>query len=262
MRLSRAARIILVGAPGVGKGTQTKRLLEKFPQLTAISSGDLLRENVRERTPLGIKAESVMRSGRLVPDTLMLRLIHNELSTRGFLSRSPSPLILSSTSLSDPLSATSFVDPYPSCATDGGDLQTVPSSSFILDGFPRTARQASRLDSTIDMNLVVNIKTPLPALLERIRSRWIHAPSGRVYNTSFNPPRVDGRDDLTGESLTRRDDDDPQAYLERLRRFEETTEPLLDHYRRKRNGVLWTVEGDTSDEITPKLFDEVVRRFA
>ncbi|KAI9866461.1 MAG: hypothetical protein M1813_001011 [Trichoglossum hirsutum] len=258
MRLSRAARIILVGAPGVGKGTQTKRLLEKFPQLTAISSGDLLRENVREQTPLGIKAKSVMRSGKLVPDTLMLRLIHHELSTRGFLSRTHSPFILSSTSLSDPLSATSFVDPYPPPNTPETPSPS-PSSSFILDGFPRTARQASRLDSTVDMNLVVNITTPLPALLARIQSRWVHAPSGRVYNTTFNAPRVEGLDDVTGEKLTRRDDDETGVYLERLKRFTETNEPLLEHYRRK--DVLWTVEGETSDEITPKLVEEVVRRF-
>ncbi|KAH0543087.1 hypothetical protein FGG08_002601 [Glutinoglossum americanum] len=259
MKLSRAARIILIGAPGVGKGTQTARLLEKFPQLSAISSGDLLRENVRARTPLGIKAESVMRAGALVPDTLMLRLIHNELSTRGYLPRPhSSPFTLSSTSLSDPLSATSFVDPCPPTPSDAPP-SPFPAASFILDGFPRTAPQATRLASTVSMNLVIHLHTPLPALLARIRERWVHAPSGRVYNSSFNRPQVDGRDDVTGEPLTRRDDDDEATYLERLNAFEKVSGPLLAFYEGR--GVLWRVEGETSDEITPKVVEEVVRRF-
>jgi adenylate kinase len=200
-----------------------------------------------------------MKSGNLVPDTLMLRLIHHELSTRGFLSRPrASPFLLSSTSMSDPLSATSFVDPYPP-PTAPSPHSSSPAASFILDGFPRTAPQASRLDSTIDINLVVNITTPLPALLARIQTRWVHAPSGRTYNESFNPPRVPGLDDVTGEKLVRRDDDKVETYMERLKKFSEINGPLLKHYRQK--GVLWDVEGETSDEITPKLVDEVLKRF-
>jgi len=198
-----------------------------------------------------------MKSGSLVPDALMLRLIHHELSTRGYLPRPHQPFTLSLTSLSDPLSATSFVDPCP--PSNGLTPASSPSASFILDGFPRTAPQASRLDSTVDMNLVVHITTPLPALLSRIQSRWVHAPSGRVYNTDFNAPKVPGLDDVTGEPLTRRDDDEVGTYMQRLKKFGETSEPLLEHYRRK--GVLWTVEGETSDEITPKLVEEVLKRF-
>ncbi|RAL68010.1 hypothetical protein DID88_008734 [Monilinia fructigena] len=161
MRLRRAARIILVGAP----------------RFSAISSGDLLRDNVKNRTPLGIKAESTIKSGSLVPDAMILRLILHELKTR-----------------------------------------------------------------------------------ERIAGRWVHAPSGRVYNTTFHAPKVAGLDDITGEKLTKRPDDCEETWKTRLKKFEETSEPLLEHYARK--GVLWEVQGNSSDEISPKLYQEFERRFA
>lgn len=135
-----------------------------------------------------------------------------------------------------------------------------PSASFILDGFPRTATQASRLDSLIPVNLVVSLITPVNIILSRIASRWVHAPSGRVYNTGFNAPKVPGRDDLTGEPLTKRADDDDETWKQRLKKFDETSQPLLEHYDRK--SVLWTVKGNSSDEITPKLFQELDSRFA
>lgn len=266
MRLSKAARIILVGAPGVGKGTQAERLLQRFPQLSAISSGDLLRENVKSQTPLGIKAESTMRSGALVPDAMILRLILNELKVRGWLfpSGGPTPMTLSSasaTAVQEDFDTDSYVEqsslasmsPPPQPSDD-------PSASFILDGFPRTAGQASQLDNLIPINLVVSLKTPFDVILERIAGRWVHAPSGRVYNTTFNAPKVSGKDDITGEPLTKRSDDDEETWKARLKKFEETSEPLLEHYERK--GVLWTVEGNSSDEISPKLYEEFKRRFA
>ncbi|EAU37507.1 adenylate kinase 2 [Aspergillus terreus NIH2624] len=224
----RAARIILIGAPGVGKGTQTERLLAKFPQLASISSGDLLRENVRNKTPLGVKAEATMQSGNLVPDSLILDLISAEFRSKGWLSTAPTPTIS-------------------------------PAASFILDGFPRTATQASTLDSLVPVNFVVHLVTPPSVILSRIASRWIHEPSGRVYNTDFNAPKVPGKDDVTGEPLTQREDDSIDTWKQRLHKFEETSKALIDHYRRK--GCLWRVEGNTSDEISPRLFAEIERRF-
>jgi len=266
MRLSRAARIILVGAPGVGKGTQTERLLQRFPQLSAISSGDLLRDNVKNQTPLGIKAQSAIESGALVPDAMILRLILHELKTRGWLSPpgGTSPLTLSSSSTTASMQdfeADSFVE-QPSLASYSAPPQTSddPSASFILDGFPRTAGQATQLDNLIPINLVVSLKTPFEVILERIAGRWIHVPSGRVYNTTFNAPKVPGKDDITGEPLTRRVDDDEETWKHRLKKFEETSEPLLEHYAQK--GVLWEVAGNSSDEISPKLYAEFERRFA
>ncbi|MCJ1268617.1 hypothetical protein MMC22_008505 [Lobaria immixta] len=234
----RAARIILVGAPGVGKGTQAERLMKRYPQLSAVSSGDLLRESVRQKTPLGREAEDAMKSGKLVPDDMILRLILAELKSKNWLP--------TNTSLTS-----SAPTPSPSAS---------PSASFILDGFPRTAIQATRLDALVPINLVVSLITPVNTILGRIASRWVHAPSGRVYNTGFNKPQVDGRDDVTGEALTQRADDDEETWRIRLRKFDETSKPLLEHYGGK--GVLWTVEGNSSDEISPKLFQEFEKRFA
>lgn len=236
-QLKKAARIILIGAPGVGKGTQTERLLTRYPQLTAISSGDLLRENVRRRTPLGIQAESLMQAGKLVPDDVMLRLISSELVSRGWISQ---PASTASTSV-------------PSAP------EIAPSASFILDGFPRTAAQAASLEKLVPINFVVHLLTPPSIIIKRIASRWVHAPSGRVYNTEFNPPKVPGRDDVTGEPLTQRPDDSIDTWKQRLKQFEETSKPLLEHYEAK--GCLWRVEGNSSDEISPKLFTEIERRF-
>ncbi|KAI4091080.1 MAG: hypothetical protein LQ344_004308 [Seirophora lacunosa] len=235
--LKTAARIILVGAPGVGKGTQAERLMKRYPQLSAVSSGDLLRQSVRNKTPLGLEAEAFIRAGNLVPDDMILKLILHELKSKRWVS-----------------SASSVTDAAPAQPSKS------PSASFILDGFPRTAAQASRLDSLIPINLVVSLITPVHIILSRIASRWVHVPSGRVYNTDFNAPQHPGKDDLTGEPLTKRVDDDEDTWKSRLKKFDETSQPLLEHYQNK--GVLWTVKGDSSDEISPKLFQELETRFA
>lgn len=134
-----------------------------------------------------------------------------------------------------------------------------PSASYILDGFPRTAAQATQLDALVPINLVVHIDTPASVIIDRITNRWIHAASGRVYNTTFNPPKTPGKDDITGETLTQRADDSEATWLTRLKKFQETCEPLLEHYDKL--GVLWVVQGNSSDEISPKLFQEFGRRF-
>lgn len=264
MRLRRAARVILVGAPGVGKGTQSERLLQRFPQLQSVSTGDLLRNNVKARTALGIKVESTIKSGGLVADDLIMRLISNELYKNGWL-RHPKIMSLSSASavagpsafpeapLDEFITTHDLEDHAPPTASED------PSASFILDGFPRTATQAETCDKIIPINLVVNLKTPFNVIIDRISSRWVHEPSGRVYNTTFNAPRVAGRDDVTGEPLSQRPDDTEEVYRERYRKFQQTSEPLLEHYAKK--GVLWEVEGQSSDEISPKLYKEFERRF-
>lgn len=173
----------------------------------------------------------------MVPDDMILRLIFSELKYKSWIP-----------------SQSSVSDPTPAIPSDS------PSASFILDGFPRTSPQASRLDNLVLVNLVVSLITPIDVILDRIKDRWVHAPSGRVYNTGFNRPRIEGKDDLTGEPLTKRDDDKPEIWKARLKKFQETSEPLLEHYEKK--GILWKVEGNTSDEISPKLLDEVERRFS
>ncbi|KAH7001165.1 P-loop containing nucleoside triphosphate hydrolase protein [Ilyonectria destructans] len=269
MRLNKAARVILFGAPGVGKGTQSERLLNRFPQLNTISTGDLLRHNVKNRTPLGIKVESTMKSGGLVADDLMLRLISNELFTRGWLKGQgpPSVMTLASeattffehSSYRPPQIDTLVASPFHFDEHTPPRVSNDPAASFILDGFPRTAPQAGTLDKIVPINLVVSIKTPLSVIMERIAGRWVHEPSGRVYNTSFNTPRVPGRDDVTGEPLIQRADDSEEIYRARFRKFQETSEPVLNHYAKK--GVLVEVEGMSSDEISPKLYKEFEKRF-
>jgi adenylate kinase len=267
MRLNKAARVILVGAPGVGKGTQTERLLQRFPQLQSISTGDLLRTNVKERTPLGIKVEGIIKAGGLVADDLMLRLISNELRTRGWLlgpGRRPSVMTLHSQATTASLDRHHFHDDaggldHASMLFDSPGASEDPTASFILDGYPRNAAQAHTLDSIVPINLAVSIKTPFSVILERISGRWVHEPSGRVYNTTFHAPRVAGLDDVTGEPLVQRADDTEEVYRARFKKFQEASEPLLEHYARK--GVLIEVEGLSSDEISPKLYDQFERRF-
>ena len=201
-----------------------------------------------------------MRSGHLVPDAMILRLILHELKSRDWIRTPERTLTLSSTSMAqvDPDFDDFYVE-QPSLAHASPKTSDDPSASFILDGFPRTAGQASQLDALIPINLVVSLRTPFETIMERIAGRWIHGPSGRVYNTTFNPPQVAGKDDFTGEALTKRDDDNEETWKERLKKFEETSEPLLEHYAKK--GVLWEVKGNSSDEISPKLFREFEKRF-
>ncbi|TFB06762.1 GTP:AMP phosphotransferase [Trichoderma ghanense] len=272
MQLKRAARVILIGAPGVGKGTQSERLLRRFPQLKAISTGDLLRHNVKNRTPLGIMAEKTIKAGGLVADDLMLRLISSELRSRGWLLNGGRPPIM--TLSAEATSADgSYHHHHPDPSMDAFNSMTFhidehtvpqasedPSASFMLDGYPRTVSQAVTLDRLVPMNLVVSLQTPFSVILERIAGRWVHEPSGRVYNTSFNRPRVPGRDDVTGEPLVQRPDDNEDTYRARFRKFQENSEPILNHYAKK--GVLLEIEGMSSDEISPKLYEAFEARFA
>lgn len=177
-----------------------------------------------------------MSAGALVPDATILQLIVNELVSRRWLQEGEGK------------------------ASERYRVNEGAEASFILDGFPRTAGQASQLDSLVPMSLVVHIHTPISIILDRIANRWVHAASGRVYNTTFNPPKVAGKDDVTGEALTRREDDSPETWKARLEQFEATNAPLLQHYDKQ--GLLWRVEGNSSDEISPKLFAEFEKRFS
>ena len=181
-----------------------------------------------------------MRAGSLVPDDTILRLIMRELQARTF--------VPAATSLTDAVQSGRLLP-----------ISSEPIASFILDGYPRTGTQAARLDAIIPPNFVVHLQTPVDIILSRIAGRWVHEPSGRVYNTGFNAPKVPGMDDLTGEKLVQREDDSEDVWRERLSKFEKGSGPLLEWYHQK--GVLWTVEGKSSDEISPKLFAEFENRF-
>jgi len=187
---------------------------------------------------------------------MILQLIMGELTSRGWLTSSV-PRAPTLNPGSTPARSTSWREH--DSQEELYEANEDPASSFILDGFPRTAPQATQLDELVPINFVVHLKTPTEIILDRIRNRWVHAPSGRVYNTTFNPPKTAGKDDVTGENLTRREDDCPETWKKRLQQFDELSMPLLEHYDKL--GVLWRVEGNSSDEISPKLFDEFEKRF-
>lgn len=224
-KLTKPLRLLLLGAPGAGKGTQTSRLLEKFPQLNSVSSGDLLRQQIKDKTPLGSLAASYILEGKLLPDELITRLVKGHLSDAGWLS---------------------------------------PQASWLLDGFPRTVEQATMLKSALaksdtSLTMVVDLDVPESVILERIENRYVHVPSGRVYNLQYKPPKVPGKDDITGEPLTKRPDDTAEVFGKRLAEYHKTAAPLREFYAKR--GILKTISGETSDIITPKLFQLIESQY-
>lgn len=198
----------------------------------------------------GLQAECFMKAGSLVPDPLILDLIGRELSSRKWLS-SASAAGPKSSLLANNISSSSPITPSED-----------PDSSFILDGFPRTAVQAGSLARLLPINLVFHLVTPVDIILSRMATRWIHAPSGRVYNIGFNDPKLPGLDDITGEKLTQRVDDTEETWRKRLAKFEETSTGLLDFYRQEKGPTrVLVVKGNSSDDISPQLFKEIERQF-
>lgn len=196
-----------------------------------------------------------MRSGKLVPDPLILNLLLTELTARGWIKTDKSTdeiisAIEKGNSGSEAGSKSSAVKPSED-----------PDSSFILDGFPRTATQAEVLSHVLPMNLVFQLVTPVDIILKRMASRWIHQPSGRVYNVGFNDPKIPGKDDVTGEPLMQREDDSEATWRKRLSTFEKTSTPLLNFYRDRHPGMVVDVQGNSSDEISPQIFAEIDKRF-
>ncbi|KAF9105359.1 hypothetical protein BGX29_000132 [Mortierella sp. GBA35] len=214
-------RLLLIGSPGAGKGTQSGRIQNNF-EVSTISSGDLLRKNIAQGTEIGKRAAKEMKNGAFVSDEVMVKLIDSELGKLG---------------------------------SDQG---------WLLDGFPRTIRQAQTLDKSLNslhqpLNLVIHLNVPEEVILQRIMDRWVHIPSGRVYNMTYNPPKRAGLDDVTGEPLERRPDDNPETFKIRLQKHHELTEPLLDYY--KNRNILVSLAGNTSDEIYPQIQELLQSRF-
>lgn len=215
-------RLILLGPPGAGKGTQAAFLTQHFG-IPQISTGDMLRAAVKAGTPLGIEAKKVMDAGGLVSDEIIIGLVQDRLT-------------------------------QPDCA-----------NGYLFDGFPRTIPQADALKSAgVKLDFVVEIAVPEEDIIERMSGRRVHQPSGRSYHVRFNPPKTEGKDDVTGEDLVQRDDDREETVRHRLSVYREQTRPLVDYYSawaqqdpaaapkyRKISGV------GAVDEIKSRLFEAV-----
>lgn len=181
-------RLILLGAPGAGKGTQASFLCQKYG-IPQISTGDMLRAAVKAGTPLGLQAKSVMDSGALVSDDIIIGLVKERIA-------------------------------QPDCA-----------KGFLFDGFPRTIPQADAMKAAgVKLDYVLEIDVPFDAIIERMSGRRSHPASGRTYHVKFNPPKVEGRDDVTGEPLIQRDDDREETVRKRLEVYSAQTRPLVDYY--------------------------------
>jgi adenylate kinase len=181
-------RLILLGPPGAGKGTQATFIKEKFG-IPQISTGDMLRAAVKAGTALGIAAKKVMDSGALVSDEIIIGLVKERLK-------------------------------QPDCA-----------AGYLFDGFPRTIAQADAMkDAGVHIDYVLEIDVPDSDIIERMSGRRAHLPSGRTYHLKYNPPKVPGKDDVTGEDLVQRDDDREDTVKKRLQVYHDQTEVLLGYY--------------------------------
>jgi adenylate kinase len=188
--------MILLGAPGVGKGTQAAFICHKFG-IPQISTGDMLRAAIKAGTAVGLAAKKVMDAGSLVSDDIIIGLVKERLA-------------------------------QPDCA-----------NGYLFDGFPRTIPQADALKAAgVQVDVVLEIEVPDDVIIERMGGRRVHAASGRTYHVSYNPPHVEGRDDITGEPLIQRDDDKEETVRRRLQIYKDQTRPLVEYYSR------WTATGD------------------
>lgn len=182
-------RIILLGAPGAGKGTQAQFLMDKFG-IVQISTGDMLRSAIKAGTELGMAAKKVMDAGQLVSDDIIIGLVKERIA------------------------------------------QDDCKNGFLLDGFPRTIVQADAMkEAQIDVDYVLEFDVADDIIVERMAGRRVHPASGRVYHVTYNPPKVEGKDDQTGDDLVVREDDKEETVRHRLGVYHEQTKPLVDYYR-------------------------------
>lgn len=210
-------RIILLGSPGAGKGTQSKFICNKY-QIPEISTGNMLRAAVKNATPLGLEAQKIMNSGKLVSDDIIIELVKERIN-------------------------------QPDC-----------KNGYLLDGFPRTIPQAQAIENAkIHIDYVIEIYVNDEEIIKRLSGRWIHSASGRVYHYLYNPPKIEGYDDITGDSLMQRDDDKRDTVQKRLEVYYQYTEPLIDFYKNlaknKENApVFMRIDGfGTPDEISMRI---------
>jgi len=206
--------IILIGSPGCGKGTQAQNLIKDY-DLVQLSTGDMLRTAIDSGSSFGKQAKIVMDSGGLVSDEIVIGIVQEQISQSDF------------------------------------------KKGFLLDGFPRNLSQAKKLDEMLAsqnsrVDNVIELRVDDNELVTRIAGRRFHLNSGRSYHIDFNPPKIEGKDDKTGEALAKREDDNQKTMLSRLNTYHEQTEPLIKYY--KKNGVLVSIDGmGTPDEVFSRI---------
>ena len=202
-------RLILLGAPGAGKGTQAQFICEKFA-IPQISTGDMLRTAVKAGTELGIAAKKIMDAGGLVSDDIIIGLVKDRLT-------------------------------QPDC-----------NKGYLFDGFPRTIPQAQAMrDAGVPIDFVLEINVPFDAIIDRMSGRRVHSASGRTYHVTFNPPKVEGKDDVTGETLIQRDDDKEETVRKRLQIYNDQTRPLVEYYSS------WANQTNTADKVKAPAYRKV-----
>ncbi len=213
-------KLILLGPPGAGKGTQAKFICERF-DIPQISTGDMLRAAVKAGTELGKAAKSVMDAGQLVSDDLILGLVKERIS-------------------------------QPDCA-----------KGYLFDGFPRTLAQAEAVNASgVRLDAIVEIKVPDHAIVDRMSGRRIHMASGRTYHVQHNPPKISGKDDVTGDPLIQREDDREEIVLKRLAEYHKMTDVLSGYYRKaadKGGEAPVFIEVDGTQKID-KVADDIIGR--
>ncbi len=199
-------RLMLLGGPGAGKGTQALKLIDHF-KIPQISTGDMLRSAIAAGTELGKSAKKVMDAGQLVSDEIIIALVKERLE-------------------------------QPDCR-----------NGFLFDGFPRTIPQADALkDANVKLDYVIEIAVPDEEIVSRISGRRVHVESGRVYHIKFHPPKKEGVDDVTGESLIQRDDDKEETIKKRLAVYHQQTEPLINYYKE------WEQEAKINHSQAPRFY--------
>lgn len=212
-------RIILLGAPGAGKGTQAQFLMNKYG-IPQISTGDMLRAAIKEGTAMGLAAKQVMDAGQLVSDEIIIGLVKERIAK-------------------------------PDCA-----------KGFLLDGFPRTIPQADAMkDNDVLVDHVIEFDVPDDVIVERMSGRRVHPASGRVYHVTYNPPKVAGKDDQTGDDLVIRDDDKEETVRKRLGVYHEQTEPLVGYYRKQAEQGLTNyhhLDGTQAVDAVSKILSELL----
>lgn len=202
-------KLILLGAPGAGKGTQAQFLTKQF-NIPQISTGDMLRAAIKAGTELGKQAKEAIDAGQLVTDEIIIGMVKERIA-------------------------------QPDC-----------ENGFLLDGFPRTVPQADAVtEAGVEIDAVVEIDVPDEEIISRMSGRRAHVPSGRTYHIVYNPPKVEGKDDETGENLVQRDDDKPEVVKERLDVYHEQTAPLINYYTKaaEKNPALKYVKVDGTQPI-------------